>query len=80
MQLTGIIFLTPCFFQLSVKTGRRSGLKLWDIEETVLAIRAVRNKESFEEIGFSLFYVVEHSVTYGHEILRIHSKGCEKKY
>jgi hypothetical protein len=58
------------------KTARRSGLKWWDIEETVLAIRAVRNKEravpcSFEEIRFSSFYVVEHPVTNGHEILGI---------
>ena len=60
-------------------------MKWWDIEEAVLAIRTVRNKEraipcSLEEMGFSSFYVVEHSVTNGHEILRIHSKRCEKKY
>jgi hypothetical protein len=41
MQLPEILFLTRCFFQISGKIGKRSGLRWWDIEETVLASRAV---------------------------------------
>lgn len=56
-------------------------MKWWDNEETVLAIRAVRNKEraipsSLE--GLSSFYAVEHSVTNENEILPIYPKRCEK--